>query len=78
MGILQQKRPSVSQPEVRQTDYGATYVKVATENAADSVVKPLEADGPEVAVKEKPVLPEAADVAVPKKRKSGRPKKKKA
>ena len=39
MGIRQQNRPDAPRPEVRETDYGAKYVKAATENEAGNVTE---------------------------------------
>ena len=37
MGIIQEKRFNASQPEVKDTDYGARYVKAATETPVSEI-----------------------------------------
>lgn len=73
MGIIQEDRLNAPKPEVSQTNYGAQYVKAATE----SQVNEPEVAGP--AVEEAVEVPqEAAEVALNKKpavKKAGRPKK---
>jgi hypothetical protein len=84
MGIRQQKRPFAPQPQVQSTDYGAQYVKAATETPANEVkveepVKEEEpvaetpvVDAPAPEVKnEEPAKPDPA-----RKGRGGRPKKK--
>ena len=42
MGIRQQKRPDAPRPEVRKTDYGASFIKAATEKPLEHEVVTLE------------------------------------
>ena len=71
------KRPDAPRPEVQETDYGAKYVKAATETKAEETV---ELDAAPEATEE--VSPQPEDVKPveeeekPKKKKGGRPKKK--
>lgn len=71
MGIIQEKRVGAPQPEVHETDYGATFVKAATEKSIE----------PEVEIGEKEEAPEPSPVVentpAPAKKKGGRPKKQK-
>ena len=85
MAIKQEKRVGASQPEVHETDYGAKFIKAATESEK-------EPDGPEMSSEETqevavPVAdvqpePEPQPVAIKEKalvppKKKGRPKKQK-
>ena len=83
MGIRQQKRPFAPQPQVHSTDYGAQFIKAATETPANGGdVEPVkeeepvaetpavESPAPEVK-NEEPAKPETQ-----RKGKGGRPKKK--
>lgn len=73
MGIIQEDRLNAPKPEVSQTNYGAQYVKAATE----SQVNEPEVAGP--AVEEAVEVPQEAVGAVidkkPAVKKAGRPKK---
>ena len=73
MGIRQQTRTDAPRPEVQETDYGAQFVKVATETK-DTTLPEEEA----VQVKEEAPADEAQEEskpAVKAKKKGGRPKK---
>ena len=80
MGIRQQKRPDAPRPEVKKTDYGAEFVKAATETKQEETIdltnsgepSPTEAENEETAEKE--LVEQPVEV---KKKKTGRPKKKK-
>ena len=88
MGIRQQKRPHAPRPEVRETDYGASYVKAATERPLEpEVVKPEDQKKKEEAVAaevgqapvvedEQAVAEEAKSVVSEEKKPSVKPKKK--
>ena len=76
MGIIQQKRPFAPRPEVRETEYGAQYVKAATESSNDDAPKTEEPVIEESAVAEAPVVEDMP--AKPERKKGGRPKKTKA
>lgn len=68
MGIKQMKRDDFGQPEVKTTEYGATFVKASVES---KVVEPV------VVEPEKEEVPvEAEPTKKPAKSKGGRPKKK--
>lgn len=68
MGIKQMKRDDFGQPEVKTTEYGATFVKASVESKA---VEPV------VVEPEKEEVPvEAEPTKKPAKSKGGRPKKK--
>lgn len=71
MGIKQMKRDDFGQPEVKTTEYGATFVKASVES---KVVEPVVVEPEEEAVVEAPV--EAEPTKKPAKSKGGRPKKK--
>ena len=79
MAIKQEKRVGAPQPEVHETDYGAKFIKAATESEKEPDVPEMSseetqevavpvADVQPVAIKEKALVP-------PKKK--GRPKKQK-
>lgn len=69
MGIKQMKRDDFGQPEVKTTEYGATFVKASVES---KVVEPVVVE-PE---KEEESPVEAEPTKKPAKSKGGRPKKK--
>ena len=74
MGIIQENRLDAPYVEVKETDYGATYVKAATESA----VQEAPADSAESGVpaeRENDDENDAAPTAEPAKKKAGRPKK---
>ena len=73
MGIKQMKRDDFGQPEVKTTEYGATFVKASVES---KVVEPVvvEPEKEEEVPVEAPV--EAEPTKKPAKSKGGRPKKK--
>ena len=72
MGIKQMKRDDFGQPEVKTTEYGATFVKASVES---KVVEPVVVEPEkEEAPVEAPV--EAEPTKKPAKSKGGRPKKK--
>lgn len=73
MGIIQQKRPFAPRPEVRETDYGAQYVKAATESSNDDAPRTGEPVIKESAVAEAPVVEDKP--SKPERKKGGRPKK---
>lgn len=85
MGILQENRFDAPQPDVQNTEYGATYVKAATESPVDEV--PVEKEEEVVAAAEHPAVDDEPEVkvetaneekpAVKIVKKTGRPKKKK-
>lgn len=91
MGFRQMNRFGAPEPEVRETDYGATYVKAATETPAEKVevLDNDEAEAPvvesqAVVTEEKPVVAEECELGTEKaprkgdaKKKAGRPKKEK-
>lgn len=85
MGIVQENRFDAPQPDVKNTEYGATYVKAATENPIDEAPaekKEEEAHSDAPAVEAESVeAPAAATMkkAAPVKnavKKTGRPRKK--
>lgn len=92
MGIRQQKRPYAPHPEVQSTDYGAKFIKAATETPAGTVALEQVVDEPSVTedapVSETPIVTEPTpqveeEVKVEqpakpaaRKGKGGRPKKK--
>lgn len=69
MGIKQMKRDDFGQPEVKTTEYGATFVKASVES---KVVEPVVVE-PE---KEEESPVDAEPTKKPAKSKGGRPKKK--
>ena len=74
MAIRQELRKDAPKMEVQETDYGAKYVKAATETKIEDVTDMTETPpAAEPAVEEAPV--EAPKVA--EKKKGGRPKKQK-
>lgn len=82
MAIKQEKRPFAPRPEVHDTDYGAKFIKAATETAAGEVALEIVTEEPakeEPVVQEQPaeVVNEAPQKPEPgRKGKGGRPKKK--
>lgn len=72
MGIKQMKRDDFGQPEVKTTEYGATFVKASVESKAVEPVV-VESEKEEAPV-EAPV--ESEPTKKPAKSKGGRPKKK--
>ena len=80
MAIRQELRKDAPKMEVQETDYGAKYVKAATETKIEDVTDMTEAPADaEPAVDEAPVV-EESPVEAPKvaqKKKGGRPKKQK-
>ena len=74
MGIRQQVRPDAPHPEVRETDYGAQFVKAATETKEQPDVVTLEEQKENVETPEAPV--EEKTDEKPRKR-GGRTKKQK-
>ena len=80
MGIRQQKRPDAPRPEVKKTDYGAEFVKAATETKQEETIDLTNSGepSPEEAVRDENTEVEVEEQPVEvKKKKSGRPKKKK-
>lgn len=80
MAIRQEQRKDVPQMEVHETDYGAKFVKAATETKIEDVTDMTDAPvDAEPVVEESPVVEEApVEAEAPKqKRKGGRPKKQK-
>ena len=77
MGIIQQKRPDAPHPEVHETDYGAKFIKAATETKAEPEVVTLEEQrmAENVAVEPEKEVKEEEKPAEKPKRKGGRPKK---
>ena len=87
MGIRQQKRPYAPHPEVQSTDYGAKFIKAATETPAGTVALEQVVDEPSVTedapvvTEPTPQVEEEVKVEQPakpaaRKGKGGRPKKK--
>lgn len=75
MAIKQEKRPFAPRPQVQDTDYGAQFIKAATETSVNEVKD--EEPETEEPVAEAPVVEEKPAKAEPaKKGKAGRPKKK--
>ena len=74
MAVIQEDRLDAPRPEVEETDYGAQYVKAATETP---VVEPVKEETPEDESVEQ-TSEEAPEEAVEVKRpaKKGRPRKK--
>ena len=74
MAVIQEDRLDAPRPEVEETDYGAQYVKAATETP---VVEPVKEETPEDESVEQ-TAEEAPEEAVEVKRpvKKGRPRKK--
>ena len=85
MAIKQEKRVGAPQPEVHETDYGAKFIKAATESEKEPDVPEMSSEEPqEVAVPVADVQPEPEPqpVAIKEKalvppKKKGRPKKQK-
>ena len=83
MAIKQEKRVGAPQPEVHETDYGAKFIKAATESEKEPDVPEMSSDETqEVAVPVADVQPEPQPVAIKEKalvspKKKGRPKKQK-
>lgn len=85
MAIKQEKRVGAPQPEVHETDYGAKFIKAATESEKEPDVPVMSSDETqEVAVPVADVQPEPEPqpVAIKEKalvppKKKGRPKKQK-
>ena len=85
MAIKQEKRVGAPQPEVHETDYGAKFIKAATESEKEPDVPEMSSDETQevpVTVADVQPEPEPQPVAIKEKalvppKKKGRPKKKK-
>lgn len=79
MAIRQEKRVDAPHPEVQDTDYGAQFVKAATETKEEPEVVTLEQQRAEErdveALVEATAPVEKKEVKSPAKKKGGRPKK---
>lgn len=73
MGIIQEKRKNAPQVSIQDTDYGAKYIKAATETKIEPEVVTLDEqkEAEEPIVKEKEVV----ETAGKPKKNGGRPKK---
>ena len=78
MGIVQENRFDAPRPEIQDTEYGAQYIKAATEKPIEDK-EPLVLDEPEPEVKDpvaaEPVEQAPVEAAVSEKKKAGKPKK---